>query len=55
MEKEERIKKRHFLISNLEKIIEDSVYFRSNNKFMKESSKFVVGHISEKECKCKIL
>lgn len=54
MEKEQRLTKRHYLISNLEKIIEDSVYFRNYNKYMIKSKKISIGPISESNIKAKI-
>jgi len=54
MEKEERLSKRHYLISNLEKIIEDSIYFRNFNKYMNEKTKIELGPISEQTIKGKI-
>ncbi len=55
MDKNDRIGRRHYLISNIEKIIEDSIYFRTNNKFMNQKLKVIIGHIEEKEIKKKIL
>lgn len=54
MEKEQRLSRRHYLISNLEKIIEDSVYFRNYNKFMNEGSKITLGPITEIVIKAKL-
>jgi hypothetical protein len=54
MEKEERLTKRNYLISNLEKIIEDSIYFRSYNKYMDQSIKISIGPITKDEIKVKI-
>lgn len=55
MDKDDRIGRRHYLISNIEKIIEDSIYFRTNNKFMNQQSKVIIGHVEQKELKKKIL
>jgi len=55
MDKNDRIGRRHYLISNIEKIIEDSIYYRTNNKFMNQESKVIIGCIEEKEIKKKIL
>ena len=54
MEKEQRLSKRHYLISNLEKIIEDSIYYRNFNKYMKESKKISIGQNTEKNIEAKI-
>jgi hypothetical protein len=54
MEKEQRLSKRHYLISNLEKIIEDSIYYRNYNKYMNESKKISIGPITEKNIEAKI-
>lgn len=54
MEKEQRLSRRHYLISNLEKIIEDSIYFRTYNKYMNEKSKIILGPITETVIKVKL-
>lgn len=55
MEKEQRINNRYYLLSNIENIINDSIYYRNNSKFMNSESKFIIGSIQDKELKKKIL
>lgn len=55
MDKEDRIQKRYYILSSLEKIIEDSIYYRNNNKYMDESRKYVIANIKSEESKKKII
>ena len=55
MDLEKRIKKRYFLIKNIEKIIAESVYYRNNSKNMAQENKIVIGNISDVESKKNIL
>jgi hypothetical protein len=55
MDLEKRIKKRYFLIKNIEKIIAESVYYRNNSKNMAQENKIVIGNISNVESKKNIL
>lgn len=50
----DRMSKRSFILSNLEKIIEESVYYRTHSEnFQKE--KIIIGSASGQEIVCKIL
>ncbi len=55
MDLEQRIKKRYFLIKNIEKIIQESIYYRNNSKSIDISTRQVIGSINDLECKKKIL
>lgn len=55
MDLEQRIKKRYFLIKNIDKIIAESVYYRNNSKNIVESDKVVIGNINNIENKKVIL
>jgi hypothetical protein len=55
MDKDDRIVRRYYLLSNIESIINDSIYFRNNSKYMNTSSRVNIGSIEEKELKKKIL
>jgi len=49
-----RINRRFYLSSNIEKIIEDSVYYRSFSSEMNESKKIIIGNFNEDSGKGKI-
>lgn len=55
MEIDQRIKRRYFLIKNIEKIIEESIYYRNNNKFIDRFTKQIICNINNSENKKKIL
>jgi len=55
VELEQRIKRRYFLIKNIEKIIQESIYYRNNNKFIDRSTKQIIGNVKNLENKKKIL
>lgn len=55
MESEQRIKRRNYLLNNLEYLISESVYYRSNSSLMKDKDKIVICNIKNKENKTKIL
>ena len=55
MNLEQRIKKRYFLIKNLEKIIADSIYYRNNSKSIVDSDKIIIANINNNENKKVIL
>ena len=54
MDLEQRIKKRFFLIKNIEKIIEESVYYRNNSKNIDISTRQIICNISDLENKKKL-
>jgi hypothetical protein len=49
-----RINRRLYLISNLEKIIEDSIYYRSFSSEMNESKKIIIGNFKDDSAKAEI-
>jgi hypothetical protein len=49
-----RINRRFYLISNIEKIIEDSVYYRNFSSEMDQSKKIIIGNFNEDSGKGKI-
>ena len=55
MNVEQRIKKRYFLIKNLEKIIAESIYYRNNSKSIVDSDKIIIANINNNENKKVIL
>jgi hypothetical protein len=50
-----RIPKRIYIISRLEDIIKESVYYRNNSSNLKEENRIPIANISNKESKAKIL
>jgi hypothetical protein len=50
-----RISKRIYIISILEDIIRESVYYRNNSFNLKKENRIVIASISNKESKAKIL
>jgi len=50
-----RISKRIYIISILEDIIKESVYYRNNSFNLKKENRIVIASISNKESKAKIL
>lgn len=50
-----RIAIRLFISSYLEKIIKESVYYRSNSHYMKSDQKFIIGNILNQNSKTKLL
>jgi hypothetical protein len=55
MDLEQRIKKRYFLIKNIEKIITESVYYRNNSKNISGLNKITIANINDNKSKKKIL
>lgn len=55
MELEQRIKRRTHILDNLEYLISESVYYRTNSNLMNDENKIVICNINNKENKKKIL
>lgn len=55
MDLEQRLKKRHKIISNIEFYIKESVYYRNNNCFFEDDKKIIVCNVKQENNKSKIL
>jgi putative lipase involved disintegration of autophagic bodies len=55
MDLQQRIKRRYFLLSYLDKMIEESIYYRNNNFQMNQDQKIVIANITDANFKTKIL
>lgn len=54
-DKESKIAKRIFIISNLEEIIKESIYYRTHSAALASDIRISIGSINNREIKKKIL
>jgi hypothetical protein len=55
MDLDQRLRRRYKLISKLEFLINESIYYRSNNCYFDDNKKITICNISQIENKAKIL